>query len=98
MIKNEFSVCAVLSFIIGTLLKVWGYLTALLHLGYMQKQHRTKTMSFDISSLNHSQIQLICSRLTYQNDNASARVRTICGIAFEAVTMNESVEDVICSR
>jgi len=53
---------------------------------------------FDVSSLNHFLIQLAFSRLTYLNEDATDRDMTICGIAIKAATMNESIEDVVCSQ
>ena len=88
----------VLSFIIGTLLSIWDCLIALLHLGNMQAQHRKDANILDISSLSNFLIQLICSRLTYLNEDAADRDKTICGIAIKVATMNESIEDVFCSQ
>ena len=53
---------------------------------------------FDISSLNHSQIQLTCLRLTYLNEDATDFVQTICGIVIKAAAMNVSIEIVVCSQ
>ena len=95
---NKVNTRVVLSFIIGTLLSFWGYLIALLHLGYMQAQNRSMSSIFDISSLNHSLIQLTCPRLTYLNEGAAASVTTIFVSAFEAATMDVRIENVVCSQ
>ena len=44
---NKVNTRVVLSFIIGTLFNIWGYLIALLHLGNMQAQHRTPKEFFE---------------------------------------------------